>query len=215
MITYTARTATRRNIAALSARDWGWLISPTDQRGPAVLGGMRHAIDNGAWGAHQSGKPWSADAFRRCFERHGPGSDFVVAPDIVAGGQASLNMSRLWLPELLGVDALAKSSILIAVQDGMTPRDVEPLIGGRVGLFLGGSTDWKLETMAQWGAFAAERGVWFHVARVNTTRRTSMAIAAGAWSIDGTGARFAVNIPKLDGAARQSDLFSPRRALWQ
>lgn len=210
LITYTSRTGTRRNVAALAARNWGWLIGPEDQGG-RILAGMRHAIDNGAWPAFQRKRPWDARRFRACYLRHGPGADFVVAPDIVAGGAQSLALTRQWLPELLAAPELAGARVLIAVQDGMTEAEVAPLLGGRVGLFLGGSTEWKLATMAQWGRAAARKAVWYHVARVNTARRTHMAIAAGAWSIDGTsGAMFAETIPMLDGAARQSDMFSPR-----
>lgn len=67
--------------------------------------------------------------------------------------------------------------------------------------------------MAAWGQFCAEREIHFHVARVNTTKRMSMAIAAGATSVDGSSAsRFAVNLPKLDGASRPDRFLEPAEA---
>ena len=85
--------------------------------------------------------------------------------------------------------------------------DLAPLVGPSVGIFLGGSTEWKLARMADWGAFCREHGCHFHVARVNTIRRIRMAHAAMAHSIDGTSAtRFATTLPALDLAARQPDL---------
>jgi hypothetical protein len=100
--------------------------------------------------------------------------------------------------------------VLIAVQDGMRPADLEPLVGRSVGIFLGGSTEWKLANMALWGSFCARRGVYYHVARVNTERRIWMAVAADADSVDGSsGTRFASTIPMLNRARHQQDLFAP------
>lgn len=82
-----------------------------------------------------------------------------------------------------------------------------------VGLFLGGSTDWKLETMPEWGQFAADRAAYYHVARVNTVKRMYLAAAAGANSTDGSGpSRFAVELARLENARRQTDLFTPEAA---
>src|SRR5215470_5795293 len=64
--------------------------------------GMRYALDNGAWSAHHSGVPWDADAFLRMVTALGAGADFLVVPDIVADGTASLRRSRSWVPFLLG-----------------------------------------------------------------------------------------------------------------
>jgi hypothetical protein len=64
--------------------------------------------------------------------------------------------------------------------------------------------------MREWGEFCAERGIHYHVARVNSIKRMALAASAGATSIDGSSAsRYAVSLPKLAYAARQSDMFSP------
>ena len=94
----------------------------------------------------------------------------------------------------------------------MAVSDIAPFVGPAVGVFLGGSTEWKISTMAQWGAFCRQRGIHYHVARVNTAKRMAMAVAAGADSVDGSSAsRYAVTIPGLSLASRQGDLLAPER----
>ena len=57
---YAAHTGTRRNLAALSGAGWGLLLSPGKPRDPRFI----HALDNGAWGAFQQGKPFDVAALR-------------------------------------------------------------------------------------------------------------------------------------------------------
>lgn len=201
MIAYAGNTGTRRNLDALAAAGWRIILTPHKRRSPPA--GFRYALDNGAWSAYQQGHPLDLVAFADAVDRLGAQADWVVAPDIVAGGERSLDLSASWLPRLRQLPL-----VLIAVQDGMTPAMLAPLVGPRVGIFLGGSTDWKLATMPVWGAFASARGLYFHVARVNTRRRIRLAHWAGASSIDGTSAtRYAVTLPMLDDARRQANLF--------
>jgi len=202
---YASRTGTRRNVAALRSAGWRFLITPQGQTSASEL---PFALDNGAWHAFQNGLPWDAPAFVKLLERRGREADWVVAPDVVAGGLESLALSVSWLPRIHAVCPLA----LIAVQDGMEPADLAPLVGPGVGIFLGGSTEWKLARMIDWGIFAASMGVHYHVARVNTLRRIRLAAVAGADSIDGSSAsRFAVTLPPLDAGIRQGDMFAPQK----
>jgi hypothetical protein len=130
----------------------------------------------------------------------GSGADWSVVPDIVAGGRASLDLSLRWLRHVLDETPVA----LIAVQDGMTTDDVRGYIGHRVGLFVGGSTTWKLSTMGEWAALGREHGAWVHVGRVNTARRIKECQIAGVDSFDGTSvSRFAKTLRQLDAARRQ------------
>jgi len=175
------------------------LIEP-GSRPPRPFPGMPWCLDNGAWSAHVRGVEWQGAPFRDLVEAHGSGADFVVAPDVVAGGRQSLMRSVSWLPWL--VDRCPR--VLIAVQDGMTPADLRPVIGGPIGLFVGGSTEWKLSTLSAWGDLAAAAGVWLHVARVNTGRRIRMCASVGADSFDGSGvSRFRATLPRIDAARRQ------------
>lgn len=174
--------------------------------------GFEHvAGDNGAWSDFRSGRAFDADEYDRYLEwieAQAHPFDFLVLPDIVAGGMESLALSLRYLNRCRAVASL----VLIPVQDGMEHADLAPLVGPNVGIFLGGSTPWKLARMADWGAFCAKHGVHYHVARVNTMRRMFAAIAAGAHSIDGSSvSRYAVTLPLLDGASRQLDLLAPQR----
>ena len=203
MMAYASRTGTRRNLDALRAAGWGLLVSRAGAW--RTEGFDRYVLDNGAWADFQAGRSFDEDAFEQLVDRLGARADWIVLPDIVAGGLASLSLSTRWLNRCLA----ACPQVLIAVQDGMQEADLAPLVGRSVGVFLGGSTEWKLANMLRWGAFCAERGVHYHVARVNTERRIWLAAASGADSIDGSSAtRYAVTLPMLDRAMRQEDLFA-------
>ncbi len=197
MIGYATYTGTRRNRRALAHNGWRLLFTPSDNSPSSE---MRFALDNGAWGAHQRGEDFNALAFRRLLERYGSAADWVVVPDIVGGGHESLKMSRAWLAEVLAATRLA----LIPVQDGMEPDDLMPLIDSRrVGIFVGGSTAWKIATLPLWGYVAMRTGCYLHVGRVNTGRRIRLCSSSGAHSFDGTSvSRFAVTIDHLEGARR-------------
>lgn len=119
----------------------------------------------------------------RAFDILAIAADWAVLPDIVAGGLASLDMSLSWLPRVRGACPL-----LLPVQDGMTDRDVCGLIGPDLGVFVGGSTDWKELTTAKWAALARTHGAYIHVGRVNTRRRIRLCIESGVDSVDGTSA---------------------------
>lgn len=199
---YASRTGTRRNLAVLRAAGWGLLVSRAGEW--RTEGFDRYVLDNGAWADFQAGREFDDDAFERLIDKLGARADWIVLPDIVAAGARSLELSLRWSNRCLS----ACQMVLIAVQDGMQESDLAPLIGRSVGVFLGGSTEWKLANMALWGSFCRRHGVYYHVARVNTERRTWMAVAAGADSIDGSsGSRYAVTIPMLTRAALQTDLW--------
>lgn len=201
MIAYASRTGTRRNLAALREAGWRLLVSAA---GVQRHEGFLYALDNGAWSAYTQGRPFDVPLFEKALAKLGAGADWTVLPDIVAGGARSLELSLQWMRRVL--DSSPRG--MIAVQDGMAPTDVEPFIGPRVGVFVGGSTNWKLRTMSQWAELARRLGAWCHVARVNTARRISACITAGADSFDGSSAsRFVKTLPLLDNARRQLALF--------
>ncbi len=148
--------------------------------------------DNGAFRDWKAGTPFNAVRFERDMRRirYSKGSDgapdFVVLPDIVAGGEASLDFSRQFIWDLDELPAY------LAVQDGMTIpmiRDYFESVGadeGRFfeGIFVGGTLAWKLETAASWVDFAHETKRRCHVGRVGTPDRVRWASAIGADSID-------------------------------
>lgn len=197
MIAYASRTGTRRNLRALRGAGWRLLVTAG---GCLRDEGFPYALDNGAWSAYSSGRPFGFDAFEKALRKKGESADWTVIPDIVAGGRASLELSLKWMRRVLDSSPRA----LLAVQDGMTVGDVRPFVGDRVGLFVGGSTAWKLSTLDKWGQLARDAGCWFHVGRVNSAQRIASCAIAGATSFDGTSvSRYAKTLPNLDNARRQ------------
>lgn len=206
MIAYASNTSTRRNVEALRAAGWRVMISPTCHA-KIPPESMRFAIDNGAWTAHKENQPFDGAAFCNLVERYGAAADFIVIPDIVAGGKDSLDFSVSWLPKLRNLKQL-----LLPIQDGMTAHDVGMVLrqNVRVGLFLGGTTAFKLREMYAWGMVAHAWRRWFHVGRVNTRRRIRLCAEAGADSFDGSSAsRYSQEVPLLQAARLQPSLLSP------
>jgi len=205
MLGYASRTGTRRNLDALRQAGWRLLVSAA---GVLRTEGFQYALDNGAWSAFQQGTPFDEMAFGKALDLLGENADWVVLPDIVAGGMASLEFSLQWLDRLQPFP----QKLLIAVQDGMCPDDVREYLSPAVGIFVGGSTEWKLATLDSWSVLARRRCCYLHVGRVNSARRIALCAAAGASSFDGTSAtRFADSLPNLDNALsyaqNQDDLF--------
>lgn len=154
--------------------------------------------DNGAFEDFQAGRPfnylqWSRDmrAIRYWVETGvGRGCkqgqpmtapDFVVVPDIVAGGNQSLTFSLCHLAEAKACGA----PCYLAVQDGMTEAAVRSVLAhGFDGIFVGGTLDWKLETGAAWCELGRALGLPVHVGRVGTVERVKWAASVGVSSID-------------------------------
>lgn len=201
ILPYASRTGTRKNLAGLRARGWRLLVSATGVH--RTEGFDNYAIDNGAWTAFQKKCAFDSRSFIRLVIALGALADWVATPDIVGGGLDSLNLSLKWLPWVLRHTKRA----LIPVQDGMVEDDVRDLLSDRVGIFIGGSTPWKLSSMARWCRLAKEKNVWCHVGRVNSMQRIKRCQMAGATPFDGTNAtRFSKNQSKLTWAVRQRTL---------
>ena len=193
---YATTTRTRRNIEALKQAGWRLLLTPDISND----WGMRYALDNGAYGCYLRGESFNEEKFRKLLHEMGPGADWVVVPDVVAAKSESLRLTFRWLPEC---QRYCKR-VLLAVQDGMIPEDIIDYLGPQVGIFVGGTTDWKLETLPIWGDLSAFCECYLHVGRVNTMKRIKYCQSVGADSFDGTSAtRFAVTVPKLTFASQQ------------
>jgi len=202
VIGYASMTGTRRNLAVLREAGWRVLLSPTDRLNPK---GFRYALDNGAWTAHQQGTEWDVWKWSKAVANVGGGADWIVLPDIVCGGTASLDRSLFWLDEMKDEKYLPQ--LLIAVQNGMTADDLRPYVKCRVGIFVGGDTEWKEASLPMWGRLAKDVGCHMHVGRVNSKRRIKLCHMAGVDSFDGTSvSRFANTLPRLDAARRQGAL---------
>ena len=141
------------------------------------------ALDNGAWSAFVKGKPFDAHAYRWAIGRIGAQAAWTVIPDVVGDAAATLSLADQWWPELLHLP------LMLAVQDGMEgslPKIKQWLDRGLTGLFVGGSTEWKIRTIPLWCSLAQASGALCHVARVNSVRRLKLCLDSGAHSIDGS-----------------------------
>lgn len=155
----------------------GHLFSPDAQRGPWPF--MPYALDNGAFGAFTGNKPWDPVPWLELLmwaKNSGQAPRWILVPDVVGDRLATL---RKWDAHALASRQFGWS-LAFAAQDGMTfadvPADAEVV-------FLGGSTEWKLEALRPWCA----RFPRVHVGRVNGYRMLRLCEAAGAESCDGTG----------------------------
>lgn len=196
---YATHTNTIANLNAMHEHGIRVLVGPDQLSQFRGLPDLAWAVDNGAWGCFTQGKEWDHGRFLAVLDRWGRDADWCVVPDIVAGGLESLALSEEWLPTVLGHCELA----LIAVQDGMSSDDVRPLLGPSVGIFVGGSTEWKWRTVPTWAQLAAEVGCHLHVGRVNSARRIRWCASLGVDSVDGTSCSvWSSTAPRIGNAAR-------------
>jgi hypothetical protein len=143
------------------------------------------ALDNGAFQCWRRGFPFMADVFREAIDKSyatGLSLEFIVAPDIVAGGKASLEFSMEWAHgELKTAPRLA-----LAVQDGMTPKDIiySDAQHRFSHIFVGGTLEWKWNTAQEWVAFAHDHGMKAHIGRCGQLHHLRRAQEIGADSVD-------------------------------
>jgi hypothetical protein len=197
---YVSRTGSGITLEALWEHDWRLLVNA---HGVHRCEGFRFSIDPGVVeedtevkGSVKQRADWDPGRYDAVMERYGHGADWIAAPDIVAGGLASLRRSEAWLPRIATF-----AMPLIVVQDGMEPADLWPLVGPHCGVFIGGSTRWKLTTLPRWGQLSRARGCYLHVGRVNSAKRIALCQEAGAHSFDGRCALYVKHIPALTRAA--------------
>jgi hypothetical protein len=138
----------------------GWCLTPDNSRDPM---GQPYFIDNGAFSAWKNGTKFDSDPFFKLAKKY-PDFDFAVWPDIVCGGAASLHYSYAMLKYR---DEIA-GPIYLAVQDGMSMKDVQTVIEPFDGLFVGGSISWKFNTARMWADLAHLHGKKCHAGRVGT-----------------------------------------------
>lgn len=213
MLAYASRTGTRKNLEALRRSGWGLLIcaSADGARDHRDEGFGEIMLDNGAWKTRDAAPDAAGRlrAWRETYERpfcdlvdaFGRLARLIVLPDVIAGGHVSLMQSVSWVERLEGTAA----TLLLPVQDGMRLADVRPYVGGRVGIFVGGSTDWKWRSLREeWGPLASDVGCWLHVGRAGSGRMVERCALAGADSFDTSEpSRYACKLPGLDNARRQ------------
>lgn len=198
---YASRTGTRRNLAALRAAGWGLFVSAT---GVHRHEGFPFIIDNGAWTYFRRGEPWDPAPFVKVVESMAGDQlcQGIVAPDIVCGGRASLELTLAWMDfcgEFLRLDG--KPITYMPVQPGIPPAEVRRFLCPEIGVFVGGDSDWKEATCGMWAELAHERRAPCHVGRVNSGRRLAICKRAKVDSFDGSGpSRFEKALHEMEAA---------------
>lgn len=199
MIYYGSRTGTGQQLDIYRRAGWRVLVSAT---GVLNRQGMPWALDNGAWTAHQQRQPFDGTAFRAAIAwglMQPVAPDWVAIPDVVGDASATWRSVYEWLPRIPG-----QWLRLLVVQDGMSPALIRSVVGLHgLGIFVGGSTDWKWSTVPLWAEWAQRIGCYCHVGRVNTQQGIRACLDAGVDSCDGSGvARFAIHARKMEGWLR-------------
>jgi hypothetical protein len=157
------------------------------------------AIDNGAFAGFKH------DAFlslleRECNARHL--CLFLAVPDVVASARRTLEVFEEWQYRIQGWP------LALVMQDGQESLDI-PWKSIR-GIFIGGSTEWKMSKAAADCIRSAKcLDKWVHAGRVNTPARFEYFESLGADSIDGTGlSRFSWMRERIHRQAIQPNLLS-------
>jgi NADPH:quinone reductase-like Zn-dependent oxidoreductase len=182
MMIYIGAGSQNQNRAARDKYGCGIQIGPNN---PRNIEGHRYMLDNGAYPAWVRGETWNEAGFYALVARLEAGGyppDLVVVPDIVGGGLASLERSLEHVARL--PPAWPR---YLAVQPGITPGDVAPLLSRFDGLFIGGASAWRWRTAAAWIELAHAAGKPAHIGMVGTVRNYLRAAAMGADSVDGAG----------------------------
>lgn len=176
MKAYIGQTRARALVEELAALGFGEMTVREEvppRRDPWVF-------DNGAFKDFTAGVPFQTARYEKALDKLSviaARPDFIVAPDIVAGGLESLRFSETWAERLswLGLP------MYLVVQDGMTEADVAAALDPYAGVFVGGSLPWKLRTAPRWVEFAHLHGRKCHVGRMGTRERVR---AARRWGVD-------------------------------
>ena len=200
---YLGQTRGRAWIARLTRHGLGECVQPTEfppRRTPWFL-------DNGAFRAYRHNRPWDEQRFVRALAEarlHESPPDFVVAPDIVAGGLMSLERSIAWAPRCASL-----APVYLAVQDGMSEASLDRALDATdfAGVFLGGSMPWKRANGALWVARAHRRGLRCHVGRAGSARMVAWVRSINADSLDSCAPLWGkANLSRFLGALRQEVL---------
>lgn len=184
---YTGQTRSRRAIAVCAEFGLGECVNRGEL--PPRRTGSGWFLDCGAYADFKAGRSFNVVRWERDLRwvayrleaGHLRAPDFVVVPDLVGGGAASLERSLAfveWIPPELPTRYLV-------VQEGMAVEQVEAVLDRFGGIFVGGaSMEWKLATSPMWVALAHARGLRCHIGRIGTLARLALAQAMGADSVD-------------------------------
>jgi hypothetical protein len=185
IIPYCAVPTAKKQLRYLNQYPWRYLISPFRPRIKFVDRCPGYAIDNGAWVFFNKQLEYDATLFLKDVYQYGDNADFVVIPDVVQNARKTLEISDYWIRQL------SKYRLLFVAQDGISVQELEEFTKSNIGIFIGGSTEWKLSMIRPIADLCSRYDVLCHVGRVNTAKRLNLCVNGGAHSFDGSGmARF-------------------------
>lgn len=166
----------------------GHLYSPRDQRGPWPW--LPYAFDNGAFSCWDQSsntfneakwdakvQAWREMLFWSQVREQKP--RWAIVPDVPGNCDATLERWSRYAGEVASVGI----PLALAVQDGMTPDHVRELDPFPEVICVGGTTDWKWETVSMWVS-EFDR---VHVLRCNAPDKLQQMEDMGVESTDGTG----------------------------
>lgn len=142
---------------------------------------IQYFLDNGAYNCYRKNKPWDATLFVKRLnqaKQKEPQPDWVVLPDVVTDPKATRRRASIWTKRI-------DWPTVYPCQDGVSPsravRIAEEL--GCVGLFIGGTVQWKRERAQEFVEAAHDVGLLCHIGRPTDL---TWAEQTGADSIDTT-----------------------------
>lgn len=159
----------KHNIGRMLAQNW-----------PELYENEPFGFDNGAWGFYKKGTDFNEKIFIDRLNKVMTISwkpYMAILPDIVAGGDKSLELSMSWM------DKLPDLNWYLPVQDNMTVSKVIDIINCVEGIFLGGTDAYK-KYAGYWCKLAHHFKKKFHYGRAGTLNKLAHAIAIGADSLD-------------------------------
>ncbi len=196
-IYFACPTGQRRDaiIEEFGEQHFGACITPYINNN-ITISKMPYFFDNGAYKSYRDGDEFNGKLFiKKLWELEARmqfgfalEADFIVLPDIVAGGDESLDFSLQWSEYI--DDNLAHVSrhnhFYLPVQNDMDMDNVERVIKRRMvdGLFVGGTKQWKYSDGHKWVELAHRYGLPVHVGGIGSKKDIEWARTVGFDSVD-------------------------------
>lgn len=177
---------------------WRFLLSPASVRSVSkkrehLLYNRGYAIDNGVYSDYVRNKKWDENSFLKLLDRFSEHCDWIVIPDSIGDWEATLSLFMIWVNKLF----YYHRPLMLVAQDGAEKNNYREIKGitknssriieGGIGIFIGGSTEWKLSHSRKIAQICRENNSRCHIGRVNSSKRVQLCYSWGATSFDGSG----------------------------
>ncbi len=162
-----------------------------------------YILDNGCYSAWNKNKTWEPDGFLKSIgkiEDMPRKPYFIVAPDIVGKGRASLTLSITFKR------MVERDDFFLPIQKGMDEDMVKPYIDEFKGLFIGGLVYWSKSEVQDWVEFAHDNDLLIHIGRTSNLQLLKWAERIGSDSVDTTSIVRNQNYSILENLSNQSKL---------